>query len=295
MSHQREPGDVLMTAATMTTFGALPAVQITSADGAQAIVTLYGAHLVSWKSADGQERLFCSARSALDGSRAIRGGVPVIFPQFGERGSGMRHGFARVSNWRADGSGIADGAAFADFALTHQDLARALSQAWPHEFELHLRIAVRAGELLLSLEINNTGTDAFSFASALHSYFQVGQIGTVRVDGLQDALYSDETTHASGPSAQREARLAITGKIDRVYHHIPNTLSVATGEQTLRLEQSGFHDAVVWNPGAADTAALPDMAADEYRRFICVEAALIGPHLLQPGATWVGRHQVTVL
>src|SRR6476661_5638359 len=98
-----------MTDIAMITHGALPAVRIRAADGAQAIVTLYGAHLVSWTSAAGKEQLFLSARSALDGSRAIRGGVPVIFPQFAERGKGMRHGFARVSNWRLDDSGLEDG------------------------------------------------------------------------------------------------------------------------------------------------------------------------------------------
>ena len=61
-----------MTVITLAPFGQLPAVHLTAADGAQAIVTLYGAHLVSWKSAGGSEHLFCSARSALDGSKAIR-------------------------------------------------------------------------------------------------------------------------------------------------------------------------------------------------------------------------------
>ena len=99
-------------------------MRLTSTDGAQAIVTLYGAHLVSWKSMDGKERLFCSTRSSLDGSRAIRGGVPVIFPQFAERGSGMRHGFARVCPWRLVGSGTQRGAAFALFSLEPADLPR---------------------------------------------------------------------------------------------------------------------------------------------------------------------------
>ena len=81
-------------------FGQLPAVQPHRRRRRRAIVTLFGAHLVSWNTADGKEHLFCSASSALDGSSAIRGGVPVIFPQFNERGHGMRHGFARMSTWR---------------------------------------------------------------------------------------------------------------------------------------------------------------------------------------------------
>ena len=97
-------------------FGQLPALLLRAPDGAEATITLYGAHLVSWKAASStgaapQERMFMSRLSALDGSRALRGGVPVIFPQFAERGSGMRHGFARVSTWRVLDSGEQDGAA----------------------------------------------------------------------------------------------------------------------------------------------------------------------------------------
>ena len=120
-----------MDAAITTTFGQLPALLLTAPDGAQATVTLYGAHLISWQGADGRERLFCSTQSSLDGKRAIRGGVPVIFPQFAARGAGMRHGFARVSTWRVARSGIDDGWAFAVFALAPPDLAPGHAAAWP--------------------------------------------------------------------------------------------------------------------------------------------------------------------
>ena len=129
------------------TFGQLPAIRITAPDGASAVVTLYGGHLVSWHGADGGERMFLSTRSALDGSRAIRGGVPVIFPQFAERGDGMRHGFARVSSWRLEGHGIEGDAAWAEFGLTDADLAPATAAAWPHRFALALRVSVRANQL----------------------------------------------------------------------------------------------------------------------------------------------------
>jgi glucose-6-phosphate 1-epimerase len=263
-----------MSTIAMVEYGKLPAVRIGAAGGAQAIVTLYGAHLVSWKSEDGAERLFCSAKSALDGSRAIRGGVPLIFPQFGERGSGLRHGFARISNWRMLDSGTAEDAAYAVFTLTHADLAREFAQAWPHEFALELRVAVRASELLLSFEVRNTGRDPFMFASALHTYYLVDQIGAVSIDGVQDG------------------RLAIDGKLDRIYHGTGGDITLSSGAGTLRLEQSGFRDAVVWNPGAADAAALTDLDDAEYQRFVCIEPALVDPLALAPGAAWQGRHRV---
>jgi glucose-6-phosphate 1-epimerase len=43
-------------------------------------VYLYGATVTSWKLADGEEQLFVSSKAILDGSKAIRGGIPVVFP-----------------------------------------------------------------------------------------------------------------------------------------------------------------------------------------------------------------------
>lgn len=263
-----------MTAIDMVEYGRLPAVRIKAADGAQAIVTLYGAHLVSWKSANGQERLFCSAKAVLDGSGAIRGGVPVIFPQFAARGAGMRHGFARVSTWRLAGSNEADGAASARFVLTEADLEPEVARAWPHAFRLELGVQARGGELQLSLAVFNTGRAPFMFSSALHTYFLADRLDSVRIGGVE------------------QAELAIGGKIDRIYFNAGGAMTLRSGLGVLRLEQEGFTDAVVWNPGAADAAALADMEDGEYQRFVCIEPALIEPHRLDPGAGWRGHHTV---
>lgn len=274
-----------------TTFGQLPAVTIRAADGAQATVTLYGGHLVSWRTSDGQERLFCSRESSLDGSRAIRGGVPVIFPQFGARGTGMRHGFARVATWQLESSGQADGAAWAQFILHHADLPEAIAASWPWAFTLRLRVAVQGQSLELSLSVHNTGEQAFPFSAALHSYFAIDQLSEARVKGLQRVRYSDETPQ---DALQAEEVLQFADKLDRIYYQLPGALTLHAGPATLQLEQQGFTDAVVWNPGAQDAAALPDLADDEYQRFICIEPALIQPDLLAAGAAWNGHQHIEV-
>ena len=43
-------------------------------------VLLYGATVTSWKSASGRDNLFLSSKAALDGSKAVRGGIPLVFP-----------------------------------------------------------------------------------------------------------------------------------------------------------------------------------------------------------------------
>jgi len=43
-------------------------------------VLLYGATIISWKDAVGAEKLWLSEKAKLDGTKAVRGGVPVVFP-----------------------------------------------------------------------------------------------------------------------------------------------------------------------------------------------------------------------
>ena len=274
-----------MSATTIQT-GQLPALHLRAPDGAEATITPYGAHLLSWKTAPSpdaaainaapEERLFLSSLSSLDGKRAIRGGVPVIFPQFAERGTGMRHGFARVSTWRVVASGEQDGAAFAELALAPADLAPEHAAAWPHAFALHLRVSVQAHALSMTLDVRNTGSAPFPFAAALHTYYLVEDVEAVRIDGVQA-----ET-------------LAITDKLDQVFDGIKGQIVFDTGADKLSLSQTGFADAVVWNPGAVDAAALADMEDEEYRRFVCIEPALLAPQLLEAGGSWRGEHRVVV-
>jgi glucose-6-phosphate 1-epimerase len=261
--------------ATSSTFGQLPALLLRAPDGAQARLTLYGAHLVSWRSADGQEHLFCSACSALDGSKAIRGGVPLIFPQFAQQGTGLRHGFARVSTWRVRDTGVSDGWAFATLELSAADLAPSHAQAWPHAFTLRLRVAVRGAAIEIGLELENTGATPFAFAAALHSYFLVDDLARASILGL-------------GPDA-----LVLHDHVDQIHAEVAPQLTLRDGNRVLRMQQQGFPDAVVWNPGAADAAALSDLGDTEYRQFVCIEPARLAGPPLAPGQHWRASCQIS--
>jgi glucose-6-phosphate 1-epimerase len=211
----------------------------------------------------------------------------------------MRHGFARVSTWRLADSGIdADGRAYAEFALTRDDVTPVIAAAWPHAFELRLRVALAAGSgedsmnpaLEQTFSVRNTGDQPFPFSAALHTYYRVDEVRRASVAGLQHVRYEDDVHNVA---LQDEPALRFDGKLDRIYFQVPGALTLNAGADTgtLTLTQSGFTDAVVWNPGAADAAALADMGDDEYQQFVCVEAALIEPDLLAAGAEWRGWHR----
>ena len=242
-------------------------VRISTPEGAEATISLFGAHLMSWKTADGKERLFLSQRSALDGSAAIRGGVPVIFPQFSTRGDGLRHGFARTATWR-----LAEQANdWAEFALAQSDLSHKHFQSWPRAFELRLRFTLRGNALEMRYTVRNPGQHEFSWAGALHTYFAVIEFTGATVDGMP-----------------------FTGALDDIR---PATaqLRLDTGAGVLQLEQQGFSEWVVWNPGAEGAAAIADMEDSEYRRFVCIEPARVDKQVLAAGAEWTGLHTISLI
>ncbi|MYM30169.1 D-hexose-6-phosphate mutarotase [Duganella sp. CY15W] len=279
-----------MAVVTNTAYGALPAVHLTAADGAQITVSLFGAHLLSWKTGDGKERLFVSSQTPLDGSKAIRGGVPVIFPQFNVRGPGLRHGFARVSTWRLAGSGGDGGSSYLEFALTPGDLSPEHQQAWPYAFALGLRFTLHGDALEIDYTVRNTGEQAFPFGVALHTYYDVGHLDATSISGLQHQQYTD---HHLNTRTQEYPALHFTEKHDRLYQSTP-AVTLNTADATLRLEQQGFSEWVVWNPGQADAAALVDLADEEYQRFVCIEPARIDQQPLAAGATWAGKHKIAL-
>lgn len=55
-------------------------VEATLPTGESVTVHLYGATVTSWKLSNGEEQLFLSEKSHLDGSKPIRGGIPLVFP-----------------------------------------------------------------------------------------------------------------------------------------------------------------------------------------------------------------------
>ena len=78
--------------------GGMTRVDLQHPSGARVEVYLHGAHVTSWQTARGREVLFVSRASHFQDGAPIRGGIPVIFPQFGA-GPLPKHGLARIRAW----------------------------------------------------------------------------------------------------------------------------------------------------------------------------------------------------
>jgi glucose-6-phosphate 1-epimerase len=274
--------------------GELPKVRLHAADDATAEVYLHGAHVSSWRPAgDGEERLYLSGRSELRADKAIRGGIPVIFPQFAAEGPLVRHGFARTSEWTLDrAERLSDGRAVAELTLVATPSTRRL---WPEAFRATLRVYVGGQKLTVALAVENVGSRSFAFTCALHTYLRVHDIADVDVIGLRGTRYRESGVPGVLRSDDEE-RLRIRGEIDRVYVNAPREVVMRDGARSLRVASETFPDLVLWNPGSAKAAALSDLNEGGERHMLCIEAAAVQtPVQLAPAASWEGAQTLEVI
>lgn len=269
-----------------------PAVRLVAPGGAHATVLLHGAHVVSWVPAGADEQLYLSPKAVAGPGQAVRGGVPVIFPQFEQMGpdtSLPRHGLARTRAWELDGQHRGSDHTQATFVLSDDDATRAL---WPHGFRLELTVSVGARRLDLELYAENTGETPWPFAAALHTYLAVSNLANVRLQGLHSCHYQDRLLGGSAVEDHPEKRFH--GEMDRIYAHVPE-LTLRDGARIVGLRSDNLPDAVIWNPGPEKCAALADMPADDWQRMLCIEPARVNrPLTLQPGENWAGLHTLVL-
>jgi len=269
-------------------------VELVAPDGASATIALHGAHLLSWLPAGAGEQLYLSPKAEFAAGQAIRGGVPVCFPQFAARGPLARHGFARTRPWQLVSAERGSDDALAVLRLV-DDAATRLT--WPQAFEAELSVRISGATLEIELACDNRGEAAFSFTAALHSYFSVSELGNCTIEGLEGLEFEDS---AAGGNVQRQREILLlpgARGLDRIYRGLGASggreIVLADDVRKLVINQQGFDDAVVWNPGEAGCAQLADMPADGWQRMLCIEAATIAhPVTLAPGESWAGMQTI---
>jgi glucose-6-phosphate 1-epimerase len=235
---------------------------------------LQGAHVTQWMPREQRPVLFVSSRSLFTLGKAIRGGVPVIFPWFGPRSDGKpgpSHGFARTLEWTVADTRLRDGDRVEiTLALAAEDTTRDFGYV---DFYLRLRVTF-GSELEMELETRNDATKALTFEEALHTYFAVGDIHQVTVSGLERTTFIDKTE-----SFQRKQRgnepLYISRETDQVHLGTQATCVIHDSAWNRRIvvEKSGSNTTVIWNPWIEKSQTMGDMAPDDWKQMVCLETA----------------------
>jgi glucose-6-phosphate 1-epimerase len=197
--------------------------------------------------------------------KAIRGGVPIIFPWFGAREGFPSHGFARVTEWEWEGSFAApDGSVTLRFRLPTANL--------PSE---NITFAVTVSEqLTMELTVANLSpTENLSFENCLHTYFAIGDIAEVGITGLTGTTYIDKVDNFT-TKLESGAAVQISSETDRIYLDTAEPVEIHDSRlhRKIRVEKTGSASTVVWNPWAVKAKQMSDFGDEEYKQMVCVEA-----------------------
>lgn len=243
--------------------GDLPAAFINN-EYCTGIVSTYGAHVLSYVPAGGEDVMMISKESKFAPS-GIRGGVPICWPWFGSLRE-PAHGIARLQYWdvvstkRED-----DGSDTIEF--THFEGA---------PYDLEARFVVNFGKSLsMRLYTTNKSGAPEEFSEALHTYFKVGESSKIKLAGFKDQVYLDAVGGKYIPDCVTDTdEFMITSEVDYVYD-TENTVVITDPvmKRKIRIDKEGSRTTVLWNPWIDKAKAMSAFGDEEYHDMVCVEAA----------------------
>lgn len=274
---------------------------------ATAEVFVQGAQVTRFQPHGGLPLLFLSDACTYQSGQALRGGIPICWPWFGQLDKNPESVQQAVSFLPAEGSPFAEGSSSTaessppahgfvrerDWSvtsirtpaddLTIIDLSYHVKDEplWPFDTVLSYRIAI-GKTLSVSLHVRNQSDKTFTYSGALHSYLSVNDIAQVRVSGLDachyyDALESDDD--GNWLLKKQEGDIQFSQEIDRVYQTQGDPIRVHNSDasniqlNTIQLTTTGSDSAVVWTPWLDKARTLSQFNASDYTRMLCIETA----------------------
>ena len=282
------------------------------------MVYLFGAHIVSWRTSTSKEVLFISKNALFDGTTPIRGGIPLVFPQFGG-GKLPSHGFARRSNWVVETS--SDDTLV--LRLSDNESTRAM---WNKKFTLFYFITLSPNSITTAFKVQNQGDATFQFQALLHTYFHLRDIRLTTIRGLSGQRYMDQLLDGD-TVGQPTTPLSFTQETDRIFVNAPAQVTLTglslrgvncekmeednkeeenscgasffDGSVTIDIQVEGgkfnTHDIVVWNPWIEKSKRMNDFEDEEYNNMCCIEPGFVaGWQSLAANDTWTITQTLTV-
>ncbi|WP_370280337.1 D-hexose-6-phosphate mutarotase [Pontibacterium sp.] len=268
----------------------LPLLQISN-QSCDAVIALQGAHLLEFTLKNGTKLLWLSPNAIFAEGKAIRGGIPVCLPWFGvnrKDPSKPKHGFVRNQDWQLTTLREPDTETTElvfSYTASEEDL-----KLFPHAFSAKLTLRL-SHQIDMQLEVSNHSDGDAQFSWALHSYHPVANLTDVRVSGLAGLSYLDNLQGLK--PVRQEGDVRFYGEVDRVYESVPATQQIL-GTPNLNITGENCPTAIVWNPGAANAAAMADVGEEIHQQFICVErgAAFANSWTLGSGESRCARLQI---
>ena len=267
----------------------LDAIQLTYKED-NAYVSLSGGHVLSYL-ADGQERLWMSQKANLEAGKPIRGGIPVCWPWFGAHPSDEvkpAHGFARTSIWT-----LVDAQDHEDFASITLGLENSVANPlFPYDCSVAIKVTL-TDKLSVELITTNLGNQPIEITQALHTYLPISDLDNATIAGLEGVEYADKLK-AFARSTEDRVSVDLKEPTDRVYFDHSNGLTLNDQDRETRVYKQNSGTTVIWNPGIETAGNMADIGADNYRGFLCIEAAnaMEDKVIIEPGESFTLRQGI---
>ena len=245
----------------------------------KATATLYthGAHVTEFQPADGEPILWMSGASRFENGKAIRGGVPLVFPWFGPHEkdpNAPSHGLVRTLEWSVEA-----------VERLENDSIRITLGITVDKFSVAYRVTV-AESLGLEMIVTNDSEEQVVFEQAFHTYLNVGDVRQIGVRGLEGVTYIDKLDQQSR-KVQSDSPITFAAETDSVYVDTESTVHVVDPVfgRTIEVSKRGSRSTVVWNPWIDKSKRMADFGDDEWPGMVCIESGNIADNSvkLPPG------------
>lgn len=240
-----------------------------SNSSAEIKISLHGAHIFYFKAKGKKELLYLSESAVFKQAKAIRGGIPICWPWFGEHPADKNqsnHGFARTSIWKHIKTvelNDSETEVYLELASSQNTL-----RLWPYHFELQYKIHL-GDKLTVSLTTKNTDAKAFTITQALHTYFKIDDISRAHIIGLDKKPFYNKIDNSF--NNVEDGDIYFNAEVDRVYSDVDSQLCIDDEEQKIIVKTDGAKSAVVWNPGELLVEKMPDLHS--HKQMLCLESA----------------------
>lgn len=245
-------------------------------------ILLQGGQLMHFSTADDPNNwLWHSRNVAYKTRQAVRGGVPICFPLFGNLADnpsevqrtfdqGMaKHGIARTSLWQ----------------LTQHTMAQdkiTLTLGWqvPDSFVQQYPNTQLSAELVfefsqygfnITLNSHNHGKQTLYFSQAFHSYLPIADIHQTVITGFDGVEYVD-MLQAEKPTVQQVGDIVFATEVDRIYQASP-IIGLTTPDYTANLTSKNSLSTIIWNPWTQKSQTLDQFLPDDFEKMLCIETA----------------------
>ncbi|ODQ44102.1 hypothetical protein PICMEDRAFT_37730 [Pichia membranifaciens NRRL Y-2026] len=275
-------------------------VELTFPSSPKTRVTIlkYGATVISWKVAD-VEQLWLSEGAKLDGSKPVRGGIPLVFPVFGKSAEEgfqalPQHGFARNSTWEFLGQ-TTENPPTVQFALSPAEANPEVYSKWgkgDNDFTLFLTITLNDDNLTTKIEVSNSDSKPWTFNWLFHTYLKVNEIEDTLVNNLPGEECYDQLIAET--YEEKSPAIDFTQELDRIYRNVSTDKVVQVielGKVVHNVKRVNLPDLVVWNPWVEKSKGMADFEPKSgYHKMVCIEPGHVHDFVeLKPGESWTAE------